>query len=249
MFDTLSNQTKGMKTMSVAASMTLQTTIATAIIGVSIWRVQTLTPPPLNLPVQFMMPKPPHVKLVDLPRNLPKYGRTVSAFVADVLRAPTKVPPRAVQIFDDAPLATAAIGQALLSDAAPCPACAAANVLSGPEAPVKPAAAPSTAPGFGEKTNKPVRVGGKVLEAQIINRVLPVYPALAKQMRLSGVVQLIGIIGKDGHVQNLQLVSGHPLLVKAALDAVRQWTYRPTMLNGEPVEVTAPIEVRFALTQ
>ncbi len=96
---------------------------------------------------------------------------------------------------------------------------------------------------------KLVRVGGQVLEAQIIRRVLPIYPQLAKQARISGRVELAGSIGKDGKVANLQVVSGHPMLVLAALEAVRQWTYRPTFLNGEPTEVSAPIVVQFSLTQ
>ncbi len=94
-----------------------------------------------------------------------------------------------------------------------------------------------------------IKIGGAVQEARIVNRVMPTYPALARQARVSGTVQLLGIIGKDGRVAQLQVISGHPLLVTAALDAVRQWTYRPTLLNGDPVEVVAPIEVRFTLNQ
>ena len=60
-------------------------------------------------------------------------------------------------------------------------------------------------------------------------------------------VRLIGTIGKDGTIRNLQLVSGHPMLARAALEAVRQWVYKPTLLNGMPVEVIAPIEVNFTL--
>jgi protein TonB len=87
------------------------------------------------------------------------------------------------------------------------------------------------------------------MEARIINRVVPVYPVLAKQMRLSGEVQLLGVIAQDGTVQKLQVISGHPLLVQSAVDAVRKWVYRPTLLNGVPVEVVAPITVRFSLRE
>ncbi|MBC7926337.1 MAG: energy transducer TonB, partial [Bryobacteraceae bacterium] len=95
----------------------------------------------------------------------------------------------------------------------------------------------------------PVRLGGKVLEAKIIRRVIPEYPALARSMRVSGRVSLTSIIGRDGTVRDLKLVAGHPLLANAALAAVRQWVYSPTLLNGEPVEVMAPIEVNFTLAQ
>jgi protein TonB len=93
----------------------------------------------------------------------------------------------------------------------------------------------------------PVRLGGRVLEAQLIKKVVPVYPPLARVARVSGTVHLEGILSKDGTIRNLQVLSGHPLLVRAALDAVRQWVYRPTQLNGEPVEVIAPIDVVFSL--
>ena len=93
----------------------------------------------------------------------------------------------------------------------------------------------------------PLRLSEGVAAALLVHRVMPVYPALAKQMRLSGEVRLTGIIGRDGHIQQLQVISGHPLLVGSALEAVKQWVYRPTMLNGEPVEVIAPIQVHFIL--
>ena len=85
--------------------------------------------------------------------------------------------------------------------------------------------------------------------AKVIRKVVPEYPALARSARISGVVHLVGIIGKDGRIENLQLVSGHPMLAQAAIDAVKQWRYQPTLLNGNPVEVIAPIEVRFTLGQ
>jgi protein TonB len=97
--------------------------------------------------------------------------------------------------------------------------------------------------------DKPLRIGGDVLNAKLLKKVLPVYPPLARQVRVSGTVQLIGVIAKDGTIQQLQVVSGHPLLIKSALDAVRQWIYRPTLLNGQAVEVIAPIDVIVTLSQ
>ncbi len=96
---------------------------------------------------------------------------------------------------------------------------------------------------------KPIPIGGVVLAAMLITRVVPEYPALARQARVSGTVRLLGVVAKDGTIQRLALVSGHPLLAQAALHAVRQWVYRPTLLNGQPVEVQAPIDVIFTLGQ
>jgi protein TonB len=81
----------------------------------------------------------------------------------------------------------------------------------------------------------------------LITKVDPLYPPLATQARIQGVVRFNIVIGKDGRVSNVQLVSGHPLLVAAATDALRQWVYKPTLLNGEPVEVVTQVEVNFTL--
>jgi protein TonB len=98
-------------------------------------------------------------------------------------------------------------------------------------------------------TQTRIRQGGAVQAAMLVNRVQPQYPPLARQTRISGTVRLHAIISKDGSVQQLEVLSGHPLLVQAALDAVRQWKYRPTTLNGEPVEVDTTIDVIFSLNQ
>jgi len=98
-------------------------------------------------------------------------------------------------------------------------------------------------------TTSRIRQGGAVTQASLVNRVQPNYPPLARQTRISGTVRLHAIISKDGSVQQLEVMSGHPLLVQAALDAVRQWRYRPTTLNGEPVEVDTTIDVIFSLNQ
>ncbi len=101
----------------------------------------------------------------------------------------------------------------------------------------------------GKPPEAPVRVGGDVQAAKLIKRVVPVYPRPASEFRISGTVHLLGIIAKDGTIQKLQVLSGHPLLRQAALDAVSQWVYRPTVLNGQPVEVEAPIDVIFTLSR
>ena len=95
----------------------------------------------------------------------------------------------------------------------------------------------------------PVVVGGAVQSAKLLKQVVPAYPPAARQLRISGTVRLLGIIARNGTIQRLQVLSGHPMLRQAALDAVSQWVYRPTILNGQPVEVEAPIDVIFTLSQ
>jgi TonB family protein len=98
-------------------------------------------------------------------------------------------------------------------------------------------------------TGQTIRVGGNVQANNLIRKVTPVYPVDAKAARIQGTVQLNATIASDGTVQDLQVISGHPLLAQAALDAVRQWVYRPTLLNGAPVTVVTTIDVNFTLVQ
>ncbi|MGB8523381.1 MAG: energy transducer TonB [Candidatus Acidiferrales bacterium] len=96
-------------------------------------------------------------------------------------------------------------------------------------------------------TTRPVRVPGNVASAMLIHQVTPVYPAAAKEQHIEGTLLLHAIIGKDGTLQNLTYVSGPPILMSSAMEAVKQWQYKPTLLNGEPVEVDTTISVVYAL--
>jgi TonB family protein len=95
---------------------------------------------------------------------------------------------------------------------------------------------------------KRLTIGGNVQQAKLIRQPAPQYPPLAKQARISGVVHLQAVIGVDGNVRNLQVLSGHPLLIPPTLEAVTQWVYQKTLLNGEPVEVLTQIDVNFTLS-
>jgi protein TonB len=94
-----------------------------------------------------------------------------------------------------------------------------------------------------------VKLSEGVLEAQLISRIEPRYPPIAVETKTAGTVRLHAIISRDGLITSLDVLSGHPFLVMAALDAVRQWRYRPTLLNGEPVEVETSITVIFRLRE
>lgn len=85
-------------------------------------------------------------------------------------------------------------------------------------------------------------------EGNLVHRVQPNYPPLARQARIEGPVQLRAVISRTGTIENLALLSGHPMLSPAAIEAVRQWRYRPYLLNGEPIEVETEITVNFVLS-
>lgn len=92
----------------------------------------------------------------------------------------------------------------------------------------------------------PVRLS-HMSEGDLIRKVVPTYPPLARSARIQGTVVLQAVISKSGAIENLRLLNGHPMLAPAAIEAVRQWRYRPYILNGEPVEVETQITVNFAL--
>jgi len=106
----------------------------------------------------------------------------------------------------------------------------------------------SAVPKFAPVAPQRVRISQGVTKGLLVHRVEPEYPTLAKAARVQGEVVLRAVINRNGEIQDLQLASGHPMLVPAALAAVRQWRYKPYLLNGQPVEVETTITVIFSLT-
>ncbi len=95
---------------------------------------------------------------------------------------------------------------------------------------------------------KPERVS-RMMEGNLIHRVQPIYPPLARQARVQGSVILRAVISREGIIENLQAVSGAPILEQAAIEAVKQWRYKPYLLDGEPIEVETQVTVNFSLGQ
>jgi periplasmic protein TonB len=157
------------------------------------------------------------------------------------LRTPTKIPQKV---------------QMIKEDEAPPPVMASTGVVGGVPGGVPggsmggvigsvlsstPVAVPKIA------TPQRVRVSSGVQSGLLVRKVNPAYPPLARQARIQGVVILQAQISKDGNIENLQLISGHPMLAPAAIEAVKQWKYKPYLLNGEPVEVETQVQVNFTL--
>jgi periplasmic protein TonB len=160
--------------------------------------------------------------------------------VNGALRTPTKIPQKIQMIKEDeAPPAMASAG---VVGGVPggVPGGQMGGVIGGIISST-PVAVPKVA------TPQRVRVSAGVTSGLLVRKVNPVYPPLARQARISGTVVLRAVISKDGSIENLSLVSGHPMLAPAAIDAVRQWKYKPYLLNGEPVEVDTEVQVNFTL--
>ena len=165
--------------------------------------------------------------------------------------APVRIPPR-VELIDDAPAASYVIGVpngdprglrpgvegALFRDL-PVNAVGIEPPAVAVVAPPKPAAPP--------EEPKRYRPGGRVQLGRLIRKPEPAYPALAKTARVSGTVQFEAVVGTDGRVREVKVLGGSPLLARAAADAVLQWVYEPSRLNGELIEIIANIAVTFRL--
>jgi protein TonB len=158
------------------------------------------------------------------------------------LRTPTKIPEKVQMIKEDeAPPPMAATGAVVGGVPGGVPGGQMGGVIGGIISST-PVAVPKVA------TPQRVRVSQGVSQGLLIRKVQPNYPPLARQARIQGNVVLTAEISKDGSIENLRLVSGHPMLAPAAIEAVKQWKYKPYFLNGEPVEVETQVTVIFSLS-
>jgi len=165
-----------------------------------------------------------------------------SDLVNGQLRTPTKIPQKVQMIKEDeAPPPEMSTGGVVGGVPGGVPGGQMGGVIGGIISST-PVAVPKVA------TPQRVRVSLGVSQGLLIKRVQPNYPPLARQARIQGTVLLQAEISKDGTIENLRLISGHPMLAPAAIEAVKQWRYKPYMLNGEPVAVETQVQVNFTLS-
>ena len=180
-------------------------------------------------------PPPPAAAVVHVVKQIQ------SDIVNGQLRTPTKIPKKILENLkeDEAPPQMAAAG---VVGGVPggIPGGQMGGVIGGIISST-PMAVPKVA------TPQRVRVSSGVQSGLLVRKVNPTYPPLARQARIQGVVILQAQISKDGSIENLQLISGHPMLAPSAIEAVKQWKYKPYLLNGEPVEVETQVQVNFTL--
>jgi periplasmic protein TonB len=162
------------------------------------------------------------------------------------LRTPTRIPQKVQMIKEDeAPPPMAATGGVVGGVPGGIPGGQLGGVIGGI---VSATSSLAAVPKFSPTTPQRVRISQGITKGLLIHRVEPPYPTLARQARVQGEVVLKAIISTNGEIQDLQLVSGHPMLVPAAIAAVREWRYKPYLLNGQPVEVETTITVIFQLS-
>lgn len=162
------------------------------------------------------------------------------------LRTPTKIPAKVEMIKEDeAPPPMAANGGVVGGVPGGIPGGQVGGVIGGI---INSTSSLAVVPKFVPATPQRIRISQGVTKGLLIHRVEPTYPTLAKAARVQGEVVLSAVISTSGEIENLQLVSGHPMLVPEAITAVRQWRYKPYLLNGQPVEVETTITVIFSLS-
>jgi protein TonB len=231
----LLDSASGKKAGALAVSLTVQTLAAGTLLLIPLVYTDHLPFSQLQLPT-FLPLAPP---LPHPPKAIPAQPSRTHSLTRRVLTMPTRVPPLNTQpeIIDNAPSQDMSITMG--------PAIAIPAVLDLPRA-LPPPPEPHV---FAATPSKPLTVSSEIQAAKLLRKIVPVYPRVAIVARISGTVRLLGTVGADGTIQEVQVLGGPGLLVQAAVDAVRQWVYRPTLLNGKPVEVTAPIDVNFTLSQ
>jgi len=247
----LEKQAKTRRTWAVVLSFALQILLLGILILVPMIYFDTL---PATQLTSFLVAPPPPPPPPPPPAATPKRVVKVipKQFDAGKLMAPKEIPKEiAIIKEDELPPVSGAVGVVGgVPGGVPggTPGGVIGGIIGSVPTAVPPPPPPKVKPKPKPKPPKRIRVGGNVQAARLIRQPKPVYPPLARQARIQGTVRFNAIIGKDGRIQNLTLVSGHPLLVPAATAAVKQWVYKPTLLNGEPVEVVTVIDVNFTLS-
>ncbi len=218
------------KPWSIGLSVIIQATILAALMLIPLIYTQVL---PKAMLSTFLVAPPPPPPPPPPQQAVGKQVQPAKVLVVNKVAAPTVIPKKIEIAKDEAP-------PAVNPNDTPGVAGGTGDVLGGVGTGAAPAPPPPAAP-------KRITVGGNVQAAALVNKVEPQYPAIAKTAHVSGTVVLHAIIAKDGSVEKLQFVSGPALLMASAMGAVKEWRYRPTMLNGQPVEVDTTVQVVFSL--
>jgi len=233
------NKLKTKRLSTTILSFTLQVFLICILILIPLIYTDAL---PKQQLMTFLVAPPPPPPPPPPPAAAPiKVVKIASEMVNGQLRTPTKIPQKIQMIKEEE--APPDLGAGGVPGGVPggIPGGSAGGVIGGILS-SQPVAVPKVA------TPQRVRVSQGVSNGLLIRKVQPVYPPLARQARIQGQVVLHAEISKEGTIQNLQLVSGHAMLAPAAIEAVKQWRYKPYLLNGEPVAVETEVIVNFSLS-
>jgi len=196
-----------------------------------------LEAPPPPPPAPPAAPAPTAVRVV----------KVASDIANGQLRTPGRIPAKVQMIKeDDAPPPAAISGGVVGGVPGGIPGGQLGGVIGGI---ISSTSSVAAVPNVTKPAPQRVRVTQGVSKGLLVYRIEPTYPPLARQARIQGVVVLTAVIDKDGNIQNLQVVTGHPMLAPAAIEAVKQWRYKPFLLSGQPFEVETTVTVTFSLRE
>ena len=243
----VNEQARTARPYTVTFSLVLQLTMAALAFTYPLWYIEALPILKLRVPSPFR-------RIVQLVDPLPAQPTSAAPMVSprpqfNFARFTPRPSTAASASLDiDVPMiGSDSDGQPVVPGGVPMPGGFGSGNLAAVDPPIM-RPAPRTEPKATLAQRGPVTVGGKVRAPQLLREVKPAYPSLARAARIQGTVKIEAILSADGTVRDARVVSGHPLLLAAALDAVRQWLYRPTVLNDVPVEVKLAIDVNFTLS-
>ena len=233
------------RTWATLLSFLLQLFLIGLLLLLPLWFTDVLPKQQLLTFLEAPPPPPPPPPPAASTPSAAKVVKVTSNIANGQLRTPSRIPPK-VQMFkeDDAPPPVATTGGVVGGVPGGIPGGQLGGVIGGI---ISSSASLAAIPTLSKPvpTVQRVHISQGVTKGLLIYRVEPTYPPLAQQARIQGVVVLTAIIGKDGNIQNLQVVGGHPMLAPAAIEAVKHWRYKPFLLNGQPVEVETTVTVTF----
>lgn len=234
------------RTWATFLSFLLQCLLVGVVILIPLWFTDVLPKQQLLTFLEAPPPPPPPPPAAPAASTV-KVVKVTSDIANGQLRSPGRIPAKVQMIREDeAPPPVAAMGGVVGGVPGGIPGGEIGGVIGGI---ISSTSSLATVPSLSKPTAVPqrVRVSQGVSRGLLVYRVEPVYPPLARQAHIQGVVVLTAIIDKEGSIQNLQLVSGHPMLAPAAIEAVKQWRYKPFLLNGQSVGVETTVTVNFQL--
>ena len=239
----------------LAVSTVVHMLIASALILIPL--LQTEAVPPTALPPPAINTGAPvrMVRLVATRSAGHNAARPVRSPISDVFTAPKNIPEKTAYVVDaidvasleslNAGAASGPMGSPGLSNIIGLPTTAIPPIIAPPPRPPEP---PTPPPAPKMDIRQPIRVASVLQVSRLIKKVDPEYPKLARQAHLEGTVVAEALISESGTVDSLRIISGNPLFYQSVLDAVMQWRYQPTVLNGEPIDVITTITVNFRMT-
>ena len=229
-----------------ALSILFQCFILGLLLLIPLWFTDSLPQQQLLTLLEAPPPPPPPPPAAPEAASRPVV-KVASDIMGGQLRTPTRIPQKVQMIKeDDAPPPIAATGGVVGGVPGGIPGGQLGGVIGGIISSTSNLGVPNV-PKLVVPAVKRVRVSAGVTKGLLAYRIEPTYPILAREAHIQGAVVLTAIIDKYGNIENLQVVSGHPMLAPAAINAVRQWRYRPFLLNGQPLEVETTITVTFDL--